>query len=78
MASIGCFIEQIKRDPSGLLRHLPIREVRLQLGLSFRDRWVVADRTPRDQREGQIIYTDESAQSGEAKYPEKTDTESLS
>jgi hypothetical protein len=38
MASIGCFIEQIKRDPSGLLRHLPIREVCLQLGLSFRDR----------------------------------------
>lgn len=38
MASIGFIIEQIKRDPSRLLEHLPIRQVCLQLGLNYRDR----------------------------------------
>jgi hypothetical protein len=38
MASIGGFVEQIKRDPGRFLDHLPIREVCLELGLSFRNR----------------------------------------
>ncbi len=38
MASIGFIIEQIKQNPAQLLDHLPVREVCLQLGLSFRDR----------------------------------------
>jgi hypothetical protein len=38
MASIGFIIEQIKKDPAQLLKYLPVREVCLQLGLSWRDR----------------------------------------
>jgi hypothetical protein len=38
MVSIGLFIEGIKRNPSQFLEHLPIREVCLELQLSFRDR----------------------------------------
>src|SRR5438552_8797730 len=38
MASIAFVLEQIKKDPTQLLSHLPIREVCLQLGLSWRER----------------------------------------
>ena len=38
MASIGFVLEQIKRDPARLLDHLPVREVCLQLQLTWRER----------------------------------------
>jgi hypothetical protein len=38
MASIGFVLEQIKRDPARLLEHLPIGQVCVELGLSFRRR----------------------------------------
>ena len=38
MASIGFVLHRIKRDPMQLLQHLPVRQVCLDLGLSFRRR----------------------------------------
>jgi hypothetical protein len=38
MASIAFIIDQIKKDPAGILDYLPVREVCAQMGVKFRDR----------------------------------------
>lgn len=38
MASISFIIDQIKKDPSSVLAHLPVREICEQLGIVFRQR----------------------------------------
>lgn len=38
MVSISSFIDQIKKDPSAALGHLPVKKVCRQLGVVFRDR----------------------------------------